>query len=364
MRTLLFQHSIYPVFRSPWRKAFQIFLQRKQSIVLWTYRLTQWTTLFSKRFFKRRLKKDCLAFMVYRRDVRYLSIYHRVVISRLIKRQNLFKNLGSYGKINTTIYPHVLRSSSATATKGFTPLEGHYKTTENLLGKLTVNFTLYRNLINFQKYSGFLQEGLKLIQHKHLPQTCRQEDNSTKKVQRPRLYKWIEKALLVNRSFIPRHLYLRHEGKDMERTSNSRRFSTNKGVIQFGQQQNHSAFLQEGLKPLQHKHLPIVIRRRVINSSQINTLYTVLPRMEIAAKRIEDHFDSTPTQTREDANPDLQKTKRMNLHGMEQMFNPISQNTKLENRELPINYQKIADHVYDLLTRRIMRERERMEELA
>lgn len=86
--------------------------------------------------------------------------------------------------------------------------------------------------------------------------------------------------------------------------------------------------------------------------------------MEIAAKRIEDHFDSTSTQTKEDANPDLQKTKRMNLRGMEQMFNPISQNTKLENRELPINYQKIADHVYDLLTRRIMRERERMEELA
>jgi hypothetical protein len=127
-------------------------------------------------------------------------------------------------------------------------------------------------------------------------------------------------------------------------------------------------FNHEGSKPFQNKHLPVIpFRHERVDSIQAYTIYAIPPwtpqaKTKSAGKR----FNSilTSDKTREFSRPlSLNAEREMSLYNITRAENPFREKKETGKTGTSIDYNKVADRVYEILTRRIIREKERMGEL-
>jgi len=111
------------------------------------------------------------------------------------------------------------------------------------------------------------------------------------------------------------------------------------------------------------RYVPVFMgRRETTDHLRVNTVYPISPYGQ-TERRAEERFGSGLLHPQEYPQPAPHEIDKMDVFETTVRYNPVHGRKDFWSRGDSIDYQKIADHVYDMLTRRIVRERERMEGL-
>lgn len=112
---------------------------------------------------------------------------------------------------------------------------------------------------------------------------------------------------------------------------------------------------------------PIVpIRQERADSAQADTIYAIPTWTQSKTKRFGGRFDSILTSDKIQGysrSVSLNTEGGMSLYEMAQTQNPVREKKESGKTGASIDYNKVADRVYEILTRRIIREKERLGEL-
>ncbi|MGA1863878.1 MAG: hypothetical protein ACMUHX_02325 [bacterium] len=166
-------------------------------------------------------------------------------------------------------------------------------------------------------------------------------------------------------------------------TSDPHRFISNMGQININNRSDypggtenlnpHEApetirpYIHDGLKPFRQKHMPVVpSRNERADSIQADTVYAIPPFTRNETKSAGGRFSSILTSdiTREFSRPQsLTSQNERSLYNIARTKDPFGEKKDTGKTGASIDYNKLADRVYEILMRRIIREKERMGEL-
>ncbi|MGA1841579.1 MAG: hypothetical protein ACMUIU_13230 [bacterium] len=166
-------------------------------------------------------------------------------------------------------------------------------------------------------------------------------------------------------------------------TSDPDQFISNMGQINMNNRRDYSGgtenlnpheapdtvrpFIHDGLKPFQQKHMPVIpFRHERAGSIQTDTIYAIPPGTQAETKSARGPFSSILTSdiTREFSRSlSLTSQNETSLNNIARTENPFWEKKDTEKTGASIDYNKVADRVYEILMRRIIREKERMGEL-
>lgn len=127
-------------------------------------------------------------------------------------------------------------------------------------------------------------------------------------------------------------------------------------------------FVNDGLKPIRQKDLPVVpFRYEGVNYVQADTIYAIPSLTQAWTKSAGGRFNSilTSDRTQKFSGPlSLTSASKKPLYNITRTEDPFSEKKEQDKTGASIDYNKVADRVYEILTRRIIREKERMGELV